>query len=146
MLMSGNNDYATSNLTRLVRMRLDKPLEDMNTCWRIPSLNAEAAVAEKVSELENYCYPNSGFYDCGVRIRAITLSPDGQYAILLCNDPGDEGWAHALLLLRLSDMSLTHLPGVDAETLADAGYMFWCGNALYLGPTPQEAAAYTLQY
>lgn len=136
----------------------------LTTGWWIPSLDAPAALPIPLSQLgdditadmtgplpvalyEKY-EKGDHYYVSSAQIIQAVLSPDGHYALLACRTDAANGRFDgdaALLLLRLSDMTLTRLPGLTGEDVMAAEYLDWCGNTVYLR-TYDETVTYKLQY
>lgn len=134
----------------------------LTTGWWIPSLDAPAALPIPLSQLgDDITADMTGplpvalyekgdyYYVSSAQIIQAVLSPDGHYALLACRTDAANGRFDgdaALLLLRLSDMTLTRLPGLTGEDVMAAEYLDWCGDTVYLRTSMGEAVAYTLQY
>lgn len=121
----------------MLHLRPDESLAAPELYWAIPSLKAKAVAELVKNELQS---PSK------VIIHGARLSPDGQYALILCSEGGE----FALRMLTLADGTLRPVTGVDSVVLSrmifnGSPYIDWSGNTVYLGITAQTAFAYTLE-
>lgn len=133
----------------------------LTTGWWIPSLDAPAALPIPLSQLGDditadmtgplpvALYEEGDYYVSSAQIIQAVLSPDGHYALLACRTDAANGRFDgdaALLLLRLSDMTLTRLPGLTGEDVMAAEHLDWCGDTVYLRTSGGEAVTYSVQH
>lgn len=129
----------------LIRIQPGQEALDAQTGWWIPSMDASAAES---FQIRDYGMEVEAELD-GVAIDNMVLSPDGEYALLLANERTDYGFDYGLLLLRLSDMTLTRVTGVDEGTamvmFIFGSYMSWAGDTISLGETMDTSIPYKFQ-
>lgn len=125
----------------------DESFGDLDVAWWIPSIDAQKAEKVAISDMD---YEKRSSMD-GINIMDMTLSPDGEYALLICREKSLESYGEmALLALRLEDMTLTRISGVDEITLYNCSVwseysgISWFGNTVLFVDMNGASHVYTI--
>lgn len=136
-LILSNTSRGSNSYSNLLLVNPDEGIVPPTEYWAVPSLKASVVSVLSKNELQT---PSN------VVISSMRLSPDGERALLLCN----EGSRFALLMLSIDDRTLTRVTGVDSDTLAslytsNGAYIDWRGDIILLGKTAATAVAHRLK-
>lgn len=98
----------------LIVARPDKDLEGLDNLWAIQAESLQA-VQMTEDDIRNYPQEDDSKLDLNslCRIMEVEQSPDGRYALLLVSYQSE----YKLLMLRLSDMCLRLVEGIDASEI-----------------------------
>ena len=103
------------------------PEKRTDIVWAING-DAREAFALRIQDLNDYLRQEDSPHEAGslASVYVAQLSPDGKYALLLVLQDDLKHRQYSLLMLRLSDMTLREVQGIDASTVlyGDASFDF----------------------
>ena len=119
---------AEEYLELMVQLPSDRPAAAVEEAAEEDDEDAEEAVEEDSEGTEEEDSETSPILDfpCQVILNSV-LSPDGQYLLLYTKNHIAYPMNHKLLLVRLSDLTVRQIQGIDAEEIGAA-----LGNELYM--------------